>query len=116
MSVDLTSVYPEKCMLSAYQRTLMTLRTDGTVRLVDAFEFIRPVEEITFRFVCAQKPLSLRDVVRIGPVTLSWDGDMMPEIAELPTCEALPEGSWLLSFVLRNVPGRLICGFTFERA
>ncbi len=116
MSVDLTSLYPEKCMLSAYQRTLMTLRTDGTVRLVDAFEFIRPAQEITFRFICAQKPLSLRDVVRIGPITLSWDGDMMPEITQLPTSEALPDGSWLLSFTLRNVSGRLICGFTFERA
>lgn len=115
MSVDLTSCYPEKSMLSAYQRTLMTLRRDSTVRLVDAFDFIRPVKELTFRFVCAQRPMPLGDLVRIGPVDLSWDGDMEPEITELPTSEDLPAGSWLLSFTLHQVPGRFICGFTFER-
>lgn len=115
MSVDLTGAYPEKCMLAAYQRTLMTLRGDGTVRLVDAFEFIRPVQELTFRFVTAQKPISLRDTVRLGPVTLSWDGDMAADIAELPESEDFPGGSWLVSFTLRDVPQRFICGFTFER-
>ena len=115
MSVDMTSLYPEKCMLSAYQRTLMASRKDGTVRLVDAFEFIRPVQEIVFRFVAVQKPVSLRSAVRIGLVDLSWDGDMVPEIVELPECRDFPGGSWLISFALRDAPGRLICGFTFER-
>jgi len=115
MSIDLTSVYPEKSMLAAYQRTLMTLRSDGTVRLVDAFEFIRPAQEITFRFVSAQKPLPLRELVRLGPVDLSWDGDMIPDIEELPESEAFPGGSWLVSFTMHNVPRRCICGFTFER-
>lgn len=115
MSVELTGVYPESCMLSAYQRTLMTLRGDGTIRLVDAFEFIRPAREITFRFITAQKPLPLRELVRLGPVDLSWDGDMVPDLEELPESEAFPGGAWLLSFTLREIPQRLICGFTFER-
>ena len=115
MSVDLTSTYPEKCLLGAYQRTLMTLRSDGTVRLVDAFEFIRPAKTLTFRFVTAQKPLFLRELVRLGPVDLSWDGDMSAEIEELPEAEAFPGGCWLISFTLREVPRRFICGFTFEQ-
>ena len=115
MSVDMTSLYPEKSMLSAYQRTLMASRADGTVRLVDAFEFIRPVQELVFRFVAVQKPLSLRSSVRIGPVDLSWDSDMAPEISELPECPDFPAGSWLIRFTLRDVPRRFICGFTFER-
>lgn len=110
MSVDLTDAYPEQSGMAAYQRTLMTMRSDGTVRLVDAFEFIRPPQELIFCFTCLQKPLSLRESVRIGPVSLTWDGSMMPEIAELP------DGGYLLSFTLREVPRRLICGFSFERS
>ena len=109
MSADLTDAYPENSGMAAYQRTLMTMRSDNTIRLVDAFEFIRPPQSITFRFICLQKPLSLRENVRIGPVSLSWDGNMMPEVQELSG------GAYLLSFVLREVPRRLICGFSFER-
>lgn len=109
MSIDLTDAYPEAAGLAAYQRTLMTMRADGTVRLVDAFEFIRVPRAVSFCFVCARKPLSLRQSVRLGPVSLGWDGDMLPEIAELP------DGTHLLRFVLRDPPRRLICGFTIER-
>jgi len=115
MSADLTGIYPESCPLAAYQRTLMASRADDTVRLVDAFEFMRLPQSVTFRFVTAQRPVSLRDIVRIGPVDLSWDGNMMPEISELPPCEAFPGGNWLISFRLMNPSARFICGFTFER-
>ena len=108
MSMDLTDAYAADAGLSAYQRTLMTMRSDGTVRLVDAFEFIRQPQSLSFRFTCMQKPLSLRDNVRLGPLTLTWDQDMLPEIAELPG------GGYLLSFTLREPPRRLICGFRFE--
>jgi len=108
MSMDLTDAYAADAGLSAYQRTLMTMRSDGTVRLVDAFEFIQPPQSLSFRFSCIQKPLSLRDSVRLGPLTLTWDQDMLPEIAELPG------GGYLLSFTLRQPPRRLICGFRFE--
>lgn len=109
MTIDLTDAYPEDSMITAYQRTLMTMRSDGTVRLVDAFEFLQAPQSVSFCFVCARKPLSLRENVRLGPVSLSWDGDMMPETAELPG------GMHLLRFVLRNPPRRLICGFRIER-
>lgn len=115
MSVDLTETYPEACPIAAYQRTLITSRADGVVRLVDAFEFAHIVQEVTFRFVTAQKPISLRESVRLGPVDLSWDGEMLPEITELPACDAFPGGSWLVSLRLQNVPRRFICGFTFEQ-
>ena len=109
MTIDLTDAYPEAGGLAAYQRTLMTMRTDGTVRIVDAFEFMTPPRNVSFCFVCARKPLSLRECVRLGPVSLSWDGDMMPEIAELPG------GMHMLRFVYRDPPRRLICGFRIER-
>lgn len=113
MSVDLTDAYPAQCGLSAYQRTLMVSRSDAVVRLVDAFEFAQPAGQLCFRFFAAQRPLSLRNAVRLGPVTLSWDGDLLPEISELPAGESAP-GGWLLCFTLRNPPTRLICGFRFE--
>jgi len=69
MSADLTDTYPEGCMLSAYQRTLMTLRSDSTVRLVDAFEFMRLPQSVTFRFVTAQRPVSLGQASRIPGVS-----------------------------------------------
>ena len=109
MTIDLTDAYPEFSGLAAYQRTLMTMRADGSVRLVEAFEFLKPPQCISFRFTCIQKPLSLRECVRLGPVTMTWDGDMMPETADLPG------GGYLLSFVMRDVPRRLICSFHFER-
>ncbi len=114
MSVDLTSAYGDLCPLSAYQRTLMTLQRDGTVRLVDAFEFTRPVQQVCFRFISIQKPVSLREVVRLGPVTMSWDGDMLPHISPLPPSETFPDGAWILSFLQQEPPTRFICGFTFE--
>ena len=85
------------------------------VRLVDAFEFMQPVKDISFRFVSAQKPIFLRECVRMGPVDLSWDGEMQTEITELPACDAFAGGCWLVSLRMQNVPRRFICGFTFER-
>lgn len=111
MSVDLTPAYPPACPLAAYQRTLMTLRGDGTVRLVDAFEFTRPVQQLTFRFIAAQKPIALGEVVRIGPVTLTWDGDMQPQIDPL---EGESGNVWMIQLSMREPPQRTICGFTFE--
>lgn len=114
MSVDLTGAYADTCPINVYQRTLMTSQNDGTVRLVDAFEFRRPIRQLTFRFVTAQKPVALGEVVRLGPVTLSWDGDMQPQVEALPAPDRFEEGVWLLGFTLREPPQRFICGFAFE--
>ena len=115
MSVDLTDAYPKICPLATYQRTLITMQSDGTVRLVDAFEFTGQVQELDFRFITAQRPQPLQDGgVRLGPVDMSWDGDMIPEFADLPATPVFPDGCYLLRFKLREPTQRLICGFTFE--
>lgn len=108
MSVELTGIYPEECGLSACQRTLMMMRGEGSVRLVDAFEFLRPARELCFRFHCIQRPIPLRDSVRLGPMTLTWDGDLEPSV------EDLPGGDHLLCLKLREPPRRVICGFRLE--
>lgn len=113
MSVDLTNAYPENSGIAAYQRTLMTMRGDGTVRLVDAFDFAQPPGEITFYFSCANRPVSLRERVRIGPVDLTWDCDMQPVIHANDPDD--PAAGYTLELTLRNVPRRVICGFTFDK-
>lgn len=107
MSVDLSGIYPEDCGVSAFQRTLMTMRGDGTIRIVDAFELIRQPKEIAFRFVCAQKPVILGDCVRIGAMQLFWDGEMQPELCAAGDLH-------LLKLKIAQPPRRLICGFRLE--
>ena len=114
MSADLTDAYPEICPLAAYQRTLITMQADGTVRLVDAFEFSGQLRDLEFRFVTAQRPQPLQVGVRLGPVDMTWDGEMLPEFIELPDSPAFPDGCWLLRLKMTDPPKRLICGFTFE--
>ena len=111
MSTDLSGCYPEECGVAAFQRTLMTMRGDGTIRLVDAFELIRQPKEISFRFVCAQKPMIIGDCVRIGAMHLFWDGEMTPEICEAGEGESR---FYLLKLKMINPQRRLICGFRFE--
>ena len=114
MSADLTDAYSEICPLAAYQRTLITMQGDGTVRLVDAFEFSGAIRDIDFRFITPQRPQPIQDGVRLGPVDMSWDGDMIPEFTELPASPAFPSGCYLLRLRMNQPPRRLICGFTFE--
>ncbi len=114
VSADLTDIYSEICPLAAYQRTLITMQGDGTVRLVDAFEFTGEVHDLEFRFVCAQRPESIPGGMRLGPVDLSWDVELRPEVAPMPESPAFPGGCHLLRLRLANPPRRLICGFTFE--
>ena len=114
MSADLTDAYSEICPLAAYQRTLITMQGDGTVRLVDAFEFTGPIRDLDFRFVTTQRPQPLPGGVRLGPVDMSWDGDMVPEFTELPASDAFSNGCYLLRLKVNQPPKRLICGFTFE--
>ena len=112
LTADLSGIYPDEVMPAAYQRTLMTLRRDGTVRLVDAFDFIRKPSTLVFRFVTAQRPEIGANGVRLGPVLLTWDGDMKPDAEPMP-CAAFPDAH-MLRFRMTGLPSRLICGFTFE--
>lgn len=115
MSADLSMCYPEQCFVGTYQRTLMTQRRDQTVRLVDAFEFIVPPAELTFRFILGQRPLVLRDSVRIGSVLMTWDGDMTPVAFELEDVPDYPERCHLLQLRAHAPSPRSIYSFTFEK-
>ena len=88
MSVDLTHVWPAGLGARSIQRTAMVLRGDGMLRLVDAFD-LETAAPVTFRFVTPQRPEMIKPDgstpvgVRLGPVTLSWEGSMRCDIASL---------------------------------
>ena len=73
MSVDLTAAYPETLGLQSFQRTLITLRPEGTIRLVDALALREP-SSVVFRFITAANVTVLSSCVRLGPVRMTWEG------------------------------------------
>ena len=107
MSAELTGIFPDSFGVNAYQRTLMMMRLDGCVRLVDAMEFSRQPDSVVFRFVTAPHPIPLRDRVLLGPVTLRWDGEMTANVSEENGCH-------ILTLTMPHPPRRMICGFSFE--
>ena len=82
LSVDLTGAYPKACGLRAYQRTLLTLRSEQTIRLVDALT-LEPAAEVAFSFVTPERPAADGDFLRLGPVRMSWEGALSPELRAL---------------------------------
>lgn len=74
MSADLTYAYPAECCLRSYQRTALILRSEHTVRIVDAMQFDRPSTAV-FSFVTPTRPAVLSAAVRLGPVRLTWEGN-----------------------------------------
>ena len=109
MSVDLTHAYPAECALRSYQRTVLTLREEHTVRIVDALQFDEPAE-VMFSFVTAVRPAVLNAAVRLGPVRLTWEGGF--------TANARPMENGLTRLELTaDAPvERALFAFNFERA
>ena len=93
----------------------MTMRGDQTVRLIDAFEFAAPPAQLMFRFITAQKPLILRDCVRLGPVVMTWDGDLTAEVRDLEHDPEFPAKCCQLQFTAQRPSARSIFSFTFEK-
>lgn len=80
MSVDLTNAYPAQAGARTVQRTAMALRQEKAVRLVDAFDLETPAPVI-FRFLTPQKPERLTDGLRLGPVDMTWEGELNCDIS-----------------------------------
>lgn len=90
LSVDLTRAYPAKAGARSVQRTAMVLRDEGAVRLVDAFDLETPLP-VSVRFFTPQKPERLGGGgLRLGPVDLTWEGELGCDIA--PTGTRFPTG------------------------
>ena len=82
MSVELTRAYPAECHLRSYQRTLLTLRGEHTVRIMDALDFTQP-QSVTFRFVTGVNPTLVTSAVRFGAVRMTWEGNFTASVIPL---------------------------------
>jgi len=109
MSVELTHAYPASCGLRSYQRTVLTLRAEHTVRIMDALDLAQPAP-VTFRFVTASKPAVISSAVRFGPVRMTWEGPF--------TAAAVPlEGDLTCVELTASEPVKqAYFAFSFERA
>lgn len=109
MSIDLTHAYPEECCLRSYQRTVLTLRSEHTVRVVDALQF-DVSSAVTFSFVTAIRPTVLTTAVRMGPVRLTWEGEFNVSV------QLLDNGLTRLDLVSTQAVGQALFAFNFEHA
>lgn len=83
LSVDMTHAYPDECGLRSYQRTVLTLRSERAVRVVDALDFGQP-SMAAFVFVTAVRPTALSTAIRLGSVRMTWEGDLTVSVSPLP--------------------------------
>ena len=125
MSVDLTHAWPARVGARSIQRTAMVLRRDEALRLVDAFD-LEKASMVTFRFITPQKPEMIKPDgstpagVRLGPVVLTWEGDMRCDIVALDERFALDEAEGATLHCVALTPtspvGRGFFAFYFTRA
>ena len=122
MSVDLTNAYPARAGARSVQRTAMVLRRENAVRLVDAFDLESPLP-ITFRFFTPIRPERLMNAaggggLRLGPVDMTWEGDLGCDIA--PAGAAFPTGEgdtlWRVTLTTAAPLARGFCAFSFVAA
>jgi len=109
MSVDLTHAYPAACGLRSYQRTVLTLRNERTVRVMDAVAFDNP-GNVCFSFVTAAHPTVLSSAVRLGPVRVTWEGSF------IVSSHPLEGNLHQLTFELAEPVQQAIFAFNFEKA
>lgn len=108
MSVELTRAYPTACNLRSYQRTLLTLRREHAVRIMDALDFTQP-ETVTFRFVTAVRPTIVTAAVRFGSVRMTWEGDFTA------TAVPLENGLTCVELTAAEPVRKAFFAFNFER-
>ena len=111
MSVDLTHAWPSGVGARSIQRTAMVLRRDGMLRIVDAFDLEKPTA-VAFRFVTPQTPEKIKPDgitvtgVRLGPMELSWEGEMTCTIAPLEGRLSMGEAENAPLFCLTLTPSQ----------
>ena len=109
MSVDLTRAYPAECGVRSYQRTVLTLRGERTVRVVDAIALQSP-QPVAFSFVCAAHPTVLSTAVRMGGVRMTWEGAFAVSAAPLDG------GRYRLELTAAEPVAQALFAFNFERS
>ena len=115
MSIDLTHAYPTAAAVRSYQRTAMILREEDSLRLVDAFDLSSP-GRIAFRFVFTEKPLYIQGKLQVGPVDLSWEGDLTLDVSPLTAEGQTAEGLYQVELTTPSPVTRAFFAFTASLA
>lgn len=107
LGIELTGAYPSACALRSYQRSALVLRGEQSLRLVDMLSFSDP-SPVAFRFVAAVAPEIHAEEIRLGPVRMLWEGDLI--------CSVLPlkNGLFLLQFSAVQPVSQALFAFRFE--
>lgn len=92
MTLNLAQAYPERAGLRAFQRTLMLLRREKCVRLMEVYD-LSVRAPVSFHFTCASEPVLGEGVARIGPVTLGWEGTLAAGVDQVAPPPAF-RGQW----------------------
>lgn len=108
LGVELTHAYPSESMLRSYQRSALALRGEQSLRLVDMLSFSEPAP-VVFRFVCAVAPEIGESEIRLGPVRMLWEGDLLSRI------RLLKNGLSLLELSSAQPVSQALFAFRFER-
>ena len=107
LSIDVTNAYPAECHLESYQRTIIAMRREKMLRIVEAVRFSEPTAA-AFTLRCAVRPTLVSEAVRIGSVRLTWEGEL--QIAQTPLENGLTE----LTFTTPQPVDSGIYTFNFE--
>ncbi|MBQ8973981.1 MAG: hypothetical protein IJ074_13020, partial [Clostridia bacterium] len=83
MTMDLTNAYPKEACVESLQRTLLVLRGQRCVRVIDAIRFRQP-QRIAFRLRLAGCPSVFSTAVRTAGLRLTWDEALSAQTRELP--------------------------------
>ena len=117
MSIDLTRAWPMEAGMRSCQRTAIILRREGVVRLLDAIE-LETTSEVSFRFVTPQTPTRLMCGLRLGPVDLTWEGELKADIAPLgrsfPANDATGDPLYRIELKAVANAGRSFFNFSFS--
>lgn len=107
LSIDLTDAYPQECNLESYQRTIISMRGEHTLRLVEAVRFTAPASA-AFTFYLTVRPTVVSGAVRIGQIRLTWEGEL--NVVQTP----LEDGVTELTFATNENIANGMFAFNFE--
>lgn len=105
---NLAPAFPETAGVTSWQRTVMLSPFEKRVRIVEAYDFVSPAEDVVIRFVTPVRPEPTpAGNVRIGNTVFSSEAGLPIRIAPL-------ENAWALEINIENPGMRGTHAFVLE--
>lgn len=88
LSMNVAGAYPDAAKLGSYQRSVMFMPFDESVRLMDVYEFDRARQMTDFVFITPHEPRIGDGEATLGPVRMIWESGLTARVERLtPTNE-----------------------------